>query len=224
MGDVVARASSVTKRFEEGAHSRVVLDGVDMEVRAGELLAILGASGSGKSTLLGLLGGLDRTYGGHVEVLGMDLADLGDTALSKLRGARIGFVFQAFHLLPHLSVLDNVLAPTLFASAVPEDADRRAVNLLKRLGLEGREGEAISHLSGGQRQRAAIARALLFKPALLLCDEPTGNLDAKTGEAIVELFMQLAHEEGVAVVAATHSELLAGHADRVVRLADGKVS
>ncbi len=224
MAEIVARASSVTKRFDEGAHSRIVLDGVELEVRAGELLAVVGASGSGKSTLLGLLGGLDRGYGGSIEVLGMNLADLGDAALSKLRGARIGFVFQAFHLLPHLSVLDNVLAPTLFAAGLRPEAPERARSLLARLGLAGREHEAVSHLSGGQRQRAAIARALLFEPALLLCDEPTGNLDAEVGTAIVELFVELAHEAGVAVVAATHSEMLADHADRVVRLAEGKIT
>lgn len=224
MAEIVARTSSVTKRFEEGALTRVVLDGVDLEVRAGEILAIVGASGSGKSTLLGLLGGLDRAYGGTVEVLGVDLATLGDAELSRLRGARIGFIFQAFHLLPHLSVLDNVLAGTLFAAKPPPDVASRAVELLGRLGLDGRENDPIARLSGGQRQRVAIARALLFRPALLLCDEPTGNLDDTTSGLIVELFSQLAHEERVAVVAATHSEMLTRHADRVLRLEGGKLS
>jgi putative ABC transport system ATP-binding protein len=222
-GDVVARCEALVKRFEEGASSRLVLDGAALDVHAGELLAVVGASGSGKSTLLAILGGLDRAWHGKAEVLGHDLAALRDGPLSRLRGERIGFVFQAFHLLPHLSVLDNVMTPALFE---PGDVDRvpRARELIDRLGLGGRESDAISHLSGGQRQRVAIARALLRSPALLLCDEPTGNLDTVTGESIATLFRTIAHEEGVAVLAATHSEPLAANADRVLRLQDGKLS
>lgn len=220
---IVARADGVVKRFVEGASSRLVLDGASVEVRKGELLAVIGASGSGKSTLLGILGGLDRSWEGKVEVLGHDLRTMSDAALSRLRGESIGFVFQAFHLLPHASVLDNVLAPQLFAHG-DVDLAARGRELLDRLGLGGREGDAITRLSGGQRQRVAIARALLRRPALLLCDEPTGNLDNDTGEAISVLFRDIAHDEGVAVLAATHSELLAAKADRVLRLAEGRLS
>lgn len=211
------------KRFVEGASSRLVLDGASIEARRGELLAVVGASGSGKSTLLGILGGLDRTWEGKVEVLGRDLRAMSDATLSRLRGEAIGFVFQAFHLLSHASVLDNVLAPQLFA-ADEVDLTARGRELLDRLGLGGREDDAITRLSGGQRQRVAIARALLRRPALLLCDEPTGNLDNDTGEAISSLFRDIAHEEGVAVLAATHSELLAAKADRVLRLENGRLS
>jgi putative ABC transport system ATP-binding protein len=218
----VAAATQLVKRFVEGASSRTVLDGASLEVARGELLAVIGASGSGKSTLLGILGGLDRTWEGKATVLGHDLSSMSDGALSRLRGEHIGFVFQAFHLLPHLTVLDNVLAPALFAS---DGADRRARarELVDRLGLGGREGDAIAHLSGGQRQRVAIARALLRAPSLLLCDEPTGNLDAETGERIADLFRSIAHDERVAVIAATHSEVLASRADRTLRLEGGQL-
>jgi len=220
---IVARAEGLVKRFVEGASSRLVLDGAAIEVRRGELLAVVGASGSGKSTLLGILGGLDRAWDGKVEVLGHDLRAMSDAALSRLRGEAMGFVFQAFHLLTHASVLDNVLAPQLFA-ADAFDHTARGRELLDRLGLGGREDDAITRLSGGQRQRVAIARALLRRPALLLCDEPTGNLDNETGEAISVLFRDIAHDEGVAVLAATHSELLAAKADRVLRLENGRLA
>ena len=220
---IVARADGLVKRFVEGASSRLVLDGASIEARRGELLAVIGASGSGKSTLLGILGGLDRAWEGKVEVLGRDVRAMSDAALSRLRGEAIGFVFQAFHLLAHASVLDNVLSPQLFA-ADESDHTARGRELLDRLGLGGRENDAITRLSGGQRQRVAIARALLRRPALLLCDEPTGNLDNDTGEAISTLFRDIAHDEGVAVLAATHSELLAAKADRVLRLENGRLS
>jgi putative ABC transport system ATP-binding protein len=220
---VVARAEALGKRWGKGPDARVVLDGADLELRAGELLAVVGQSGSGKSTLLGILGGLDRHWTGRVEVLGQDLAKLSDAALSRLRGEKVGFVFQAFHLLGHLSVIDNVLAPSLF-SRDGADLSPRARALLDRLGLAGREDDTIAHLSGGQRQRVAIARALLVRPALLLCDEPTGNLDLATGEAMASLFRDVAHDEGVAVLAATHSESLAAVADRVLRLNEGRLA
>jgi putative ABC transport system ATP-binding protein len=219
---VVVDAKGLRKRFADGSASRQVLDGADLEVNAGELLAILGASGSGKSTLLGILGGLDRSWEGRLTVFGHDVPALSDADLSRLRGERIGFVFQAFHLLAHLSVLENVLAPSLFAGGT-KDHTPRAHALLVRLGLGERATDAIAHLSGGQRQRVAIARALLFRPALLLCDEPPGNLDDETGLAISALFRDLAHEEGVAVVAATHSGRLTEAADRVLHLEAGKL-
>ncbi len=219
----IARAEGVTKTFTDGSATRKVLEGASFEVHAGELLAILGASGSGKSTLLGILGGLDRRWEGRVEVLGKDLATLSDTALSRLRGAHIGFVFQAFHLLGHVSVLDNVLAPSLFSRDATDRAPR-AKELLAQLGLGGRESDAIAHLSGGQRQRVAIARAMLFRPALLLCDEPTGNLDDDTGRSIAALFRDLTRQEGVTIVAATHSGRLTDSADRVLRLEDGRLT
>jgi putative ABC transport system ATP-binding protein len=219
----LVRAEGLVKHYGDGPARRAALDGVALSIAEGELLAILGPSGSGKSTLLGVVGGLDRDYQGTVEVFGKDLRRLGDPALSRLRGERIGFVFQAFHLLPHLSVLDNVLAPALFAEG-GADLPARALSLLDRLGLAGRAGDTPAHLSGGQRQRVAIARALLRRPALLLCDEPTGNLDAETGARTIELFRDLHREGGLTLVAVTHEERLAGVATRTLSLRDGKIT
>lgn len=217
------RVDALTKHYGDGPARRAALDCVTLDVEAGELLAVLGPSGSGKSTLLGVVGGLDRDYEGKAEVFGKDLRKLDDAALSLLRGERIGFVFQAFHLLPHISVLDNVLAPALF-DREGGDLRPRAMDLLDRLGLKGREADTPARLSGGQRQRVAIARALLRKPSLLLCDEPTGNLDVETGARTIDLFRELHAEGGLTVVAVTHEERLAAVATRTVLLRDGKIA
>jgi putative ABC transport system ATP-binding protein len=176
----IVRTEDLRKAYGRGEAARAALDGVTLTIVPGELVCVLGPSGCGKSTLLGVMGGLDRSYEGRVTLFGEDLRTFDDGALARLRNARIGFVFQAFHLLLHLSVLDNVLAPALFD---PEGRDRtrRARDLLDRLGLGDRAGDTPAELSGGQRQRVAIARALLMRPSLLLCDEPTGNLDRTTG-------------------------------------------
>jgi putative ABC transport system ATP-binding protein len=207
----------------DGKALRVALDGVHLEVYAGEFVTVLGPSGSGKSTLLHIVGGLDLGYEGKVGLFGHDLGTLDDRALSRLRGERIGFVFQAFHLLAHLSVLDNVLAPSLFAPS-PGELPRRAMELLDRLGMAARADDMPAELSGGQRQRVAIARALLCRPALLLCDEPTGNLDAETGAQTIELFQELHREGGLTVVAVTHEERLARAASRIVHLREGRIA
>jgi putative ABC transport system ATP-binding protein len=213
----------LTKHYGEGPARRAALSGVTLTVDEGELLAVLGPSGSGKSTLLGVLGGLDRAYEGRVEVFGRDLRQLGDRELSRFRGESIGFVFQAFHLLAHLTVLDNVLAPALFT---PDFADLRprALSLLDRLGIADRAADTPAQLSGGQRQRVAIARALLCRPRLLLCDEPTGNLDVETGASAIALFRDLHREGGLTVIAVTHEERLAVAATRVVKIRDGKIA
>jgi putative ABC transport system ATP-binding protein len=216
------RATALRKLYGDARARRAALDGLDFSVAPGDFVAVLGPSGSGKSTLLALLGGLDRDYEGQLELFGEDLRGMGDAALARLRGARIGFVFQAFHLLGHLSVIDNVLAPALFADD-GEDLRPRALGLLDRLGLGDREGDTPTELSGGQRQRVSIARALLRKPDLVLCDEPTGNLDAETGERTIDLFRELHREEKLTVVAVTHEERLARAATRIVRLRDGKI-
>lgn len=218
----ILRTEGLIKHYGDGPARRAALDGVALTIEEGEFLAVLGPSGSGKSTLLGVLGGLDRAYEGRVEVLGQDLKALGDTQLSRLRGEAIGFVFQAFHLLSHLTVLDNVLAPALFAGSAG-DLRARALSLLERLGLEGRAADTPAQLSGGQRQRVAIARALLRSPRILLCDEPTGNLDAETGARAIELFRDLHREGGLTVVAVTHEERLAVAATRTLSLRDGKL-
>lgn len=219
-GPIVA-AEGLRKRYGDGAGARAALDGVSLMVERGELLVILGHSGSGKSTLLGIAGGLDRAYEGKVALFGQDVGKLSDKALARLRGRRIGFVFQAFHLLGHLSVLDNVLAPTLFDPAA-EDRTERALSVLDRLGIKDRAGDLPAQLSGGQRQRVAIARALLQSPDLLLCDEPTGNLDVETGERTIGLFREL-HQDGLTILAVTHEERLANAGTRVIRLKDGRI-
>jgi putative ABC transport system ATP-binding protein len=219
----LARIERLGKHYGDGPARRAALDGLALTIDEGELLAVLGPSGSGKSTLLGILGGLDRAYEGHVEVFGKDLRKLADREISRLRGERIGFVFQAFHLLPHLTVLDNVLAPALFTAGAGE-LHARALSLLDRLGLADRAGDTPAHLSGGQRQRVAIARALLRRPSLLLCDEPTGNLDAETGARTIELFRDLHREGGLTVVAVTHEERLAVAATRTLQLREGKLA
>ena len=224
----IIRAEALRKLYGDERAARPALDGVTLSVEEGEHVAILGPSGSGKSTLLGILGGLDRTYEGRVELFDRNLAKLSDAALARLRGERIGFAFQAFHLLPHLSVLDNVLAPALFSPAplaplARGDLREHALSVLGRLGLADRAGDQPGQLSGGQRQRVAIARALLRKPALLLCDEPTGNLDAETGAQTIALFRELHAEGGLTVVTVTHEERLASIATRIIRLRDGRV-
>ncbi len=219
---ILVRTQNLRKIYGEGPGQRAALAGVSIQVDEGELVAVLGPSGSGKSTLLGIVGGLDRAFEGTVEVFGQDLRTLDDRALSRLRGDHIGFVFQAFHLLPHLSVLDNVLAPALFAEGGPSQRDR-ALEVLGRLGMADRAADTPARLSGGQRQRVAIARALLRKPKLLLCDEPTGNLDAETGASTIELLRELHREQGLTVIAVTHEERLAKAATRTLALCDGVI-
>ncbi len=228
MGERVVEARDLRKRYGEGAGVRAALDGVSLEVSRGEFVAVLGPSGCGKSTLLGIIGGLDRSFEGSLSLFGRDARAMGDAALAELRGTRIGFVFQAFHLLGHLSGRDNILAPTLFM----RDADRnrlseltrRADALLEEVGLGGRGDDMPAAMSGGERQRIAIARALLMTPELLLCDEPTGNLDVDTGRQIVEIFQRLHTDHQLTIVAVTHEERLAEAADRVVHLRGGKIA
>jgi putative ABC transport system ATP-binding protein len=213
----------VKKLYGDKKARRAALDGVDFAVEPGEFVSVLGPSGSGKSTLLAILGGLDLDYEGQVELFGQDLKSLGDRALSRLRGERVGFVFQAFHLLPHLTVIDNVLAPALFSGDL-EALRPRALSLLDRLGLGDRGADHPTELSGGQRQRVSIARALLHKPDLVLCDEPTGNLDEETGARTIALFSELHREEKLTIIAVTHEERLSAASSRTVRLREGKLS
>lgn len=218
------RAEGLSRVHDAGTGVRKALAGVDLLVEQGELVAVLGPSGSGKSTLLSIVGGLDRGYEGKVELFGEDLGKKSDTALARLRGERIGFVFQHFHLLSHLTVLENVLTPALFDPLGDDHGVRaRGEELLGRLGLGDRLADTPVTLSGGQRQRVAIARALLRRPKLLLCDEPTGNLDAETGARTIELFAELHRKESLTIIAVTHEERLAAIATRVVRLREGQV-
>ncbi len=198
------------------------LDDVTLRVREGEAIAIMGPSGSGKSTLLALLGCLDRPSRGEYRLDGTLVSSLDDTALSRVRNRRIGFVFQAFHLIPQLTVVENVVTPLLYAGVAEEDGRQRALASLERVGLLGRADHRPSELSGGEAQRAAIARALVTEPRLILADEPTGNLDSATGEEIARLLETL-HSEGRTFVLVTHNDALAERAERLVRLRDGRI-
>jgi len=222
MNEATIHAEGVTRVHDAGKGTRKALSNVDFTVNSGEFVAVLGPSGSGKSTLLSIVGGLDRAYQGKVRLWGEDIGAMSDARLARLRGKRIGFVFQHFHLLAHLSVLENVTTPGLFDPDADEAVDvRRAHELLERLGLADRTTDTPAELSGGQRQRVAIARSLLRRPKLLLCDEPTGNLDADTGAQTIALFEELYRHDGLTIVAVTHEERLARVASRVVRLRDG---
>jgi putative ABC transport system ATP-binding protein len=198
------------------------LAGVDLKVDAGDFVAVTGQSGSGKSSLLNILGCLDHPTRGRYLIEGRDVASLDDEAGSDIRNRRIGFVFQSFHLLPRLTVLENVLLPLRFHREPPADARRHADELLERVGLSQRRDHRPSELSGGQMQRAAIARALLLRPALLLADEPTGNLDSRSAADVLALIDEV-HRGGQTVVMVTHDNDIAARAPRQVKLRDGRI-
>jgi ABC-type lipoprotein export system ATPase subunit len=218
-------AKDLTRSFGVGEAERRAVDGVSLEVDTGEILLIFGPSGCGKSTLLSIVGGLDRSFAGTLSLFGRDVAALPDAELSRLRGEKIGFVFQAFHLLGHLSVLENVMAPALFSREAEGEArvKERAEAVLERVGLADRLASLPGSLSGGQRQRVAIARSLLHEPELLLCDEPTGNLDRATGEQIIELFSALHADLRTTMVIVTHEERLSRLAHRTLDMVDGRL-
>lgn len=213
---------NIRKTYQQGGNDIRALDGVDLSIARGEFVAIMGPSGSGKSTLLNVLGALDKPDSGTYHLEQDEIGSMDDDASSDLRNRRIGFVFQSFHLLPRLSVLENVLLPQRYAEQADPEAEARARSLLERMGL----GQRISHLpgelSGGQLQRAAIARALLNQPALLLADEPTGNLDSKSASDVLELLAEL-HANGQTMVLVTHDPNIAAKAQRTIHLKDGKV-
>ena len=212
----------IARQYQLRGQTVAALCGVDLKISNGEFVAITGASGSGKSTLLNVLGCLDRPSAGNYLLEGRDVGGLDDESISDVRNNRIGFVFQSFHLLTRLSVLENVMLPLRFSRSNHPDAEARAKSLLERVGLGDRLDHRPGELSGGQMQRAAIARALLMQPALLLADEPTGNLDSKTAAEVIALLHEL-HKGGQTVVLVTHDNDIAATAHRSVRLRDGKV-
>jgi putative ABC transport system ATP-binding protein len=214
----VIRLDGVEKQYG----TQPVLRGISLSVAPGELLSLVGRSGSGKSTLLHIIGGLDRRYSGRATVLDRDLAALDDAALARFRNREVGFIFQAFNLLDHLTALENVKLPTYFNDGPSPDDDRRAQAALVRVGIGDKAAARPSELSGGQKQRVAIARALFHEPKLLLCDEPTGNLDSETGQQIIELFRRL-NQDGLTLVIVTHEERVSSVASRVLRLEDGRL-
>ena len=198
------------------------LRGVDLSIWPGEWLAVVGPSGSGKSTLLNVLGLLDRPTEGTYRLDGVDINELDDLARAGLRGRRIGFIFQAFHLLPHRTVLENVMLAELYVGAPRRGRQKRALEALQRVGLGDRADFVPTRLSGGQRQRAAIARALMAEPSLLLCDEPTGNLDSKSADNVLDILGELT-QGGLTLVVITHDEHVASKANRRVRIIDGQL-
>ena len=213
---------AVRRSYRTNGAAVHALDGVDLSIGAGEFVAVTGPSGSGKSSLLNILGCLDRPDAGRYLIEGEDVAGFDDEATSDIRNRRIGFVFQSFHLLPRLTVLENVLLPLRFHREPPDWAQAHASDLLDRVGLSDRSHHRPNELSGGQVQRAAIARALLLKPALLLADDPTGNLDSKSAGDVLGLIDQV-HRGGQTVVLVTHDNDVAAHAPRGVRMRDGRI-
>jgi putative ABC transport system ATP-binding protein len=216
----VVRLRDVTKSYGEGAGKTQVLRGVSFDIDKGELIALVGQSGSGKSTLLNIIGGLDRPDAGEVEVLGVDAMRASDSTWAKMRNASIGFVFQAFNLLDHLSVLENVTLPAAFTRN-GKDVSGRGREALRRVGLSDFAKRRPGELSGGQKQRVAIARALFNEPSLLLCDEPTGNLDSETGKEVIDFFRELNAKDGVTLLIVTHERRVSSVAKRVIAMRDG---
>jgi lipoprotein-releasing system ATP-binding protein len=223
MSEPVLVLEQVVKTFGQAGGQVSVLKGVDLTVASGQMVAIMGPSGAGKTTLLSLAGGLMRPTRGSARILGRELYSLGDEDLAKLRNQSVGFVFQLHYLLPEFNAEENVMLPALIAGQTRGEALGRAREWLARVGLEHRRTHRPGELSGGEQQRVAIARALVNRPALLLADEPTGDLDLATAQGIHELFLTLNREEGQTVIVVTHNPVLAGMADRIVTLQDGQV-
>ena len=221
MNSPVIRLAGLTRSFEQGGERIDVLRGVNLEVAPGEIVALLGPSGSGKSTLLQAVGLLEGGFGGEIDIAGVDASKLSADERTVMRRDRIGFVYQFHHLLPDFTALENVVLPQLVAGTARSEAVERARELLTALGLAERLDHRPSQLSGGEQQRVAVGRALANRPALVLADEPTGNLDERTSDRVLEQFLQLVRGTGSAALVATHNERLAARMDRVVRLHDG---
>jgi putative ABC transport system ATP-binding protein len=221
-GKAVIEIAGITKEYQMGHMLIQALRGIDLVIYRNEYIAIMGPSGSGKSTLMNMIGCLDTPSSGHYDFNGKDVAAMEDDELAEIRNREIGFVFQTFNLLPRSTSLQNVELPLIYAGISSEERLRRATRALESVGLGDRMYHKPSELSGGQRQRVAIARALVNNPSIILADEPTGNLDSRTGEEIMALF-EILHEAGNTIVVVTHEEQIADHARRIVRLRDGLI-
>lgn len=213
---------SLKKRFQNGEEIVTAIDDVSLTIKQNEFVAIMGSSGSGKSTLMNVLGCLDTPSEGKYILDNKDVASLSDDELSRIRNEHIGFIFQTFHLLPKLDVIENVKLPLRYSNISSEEANKRAFELIERVGLSHRKHHKPFEMSGGQRQRVAIARALINKPSVILADEPTGNLDSKTSNEIMDLLTEL-HQAGQTIVMVTHEDDIAQYAQRTIRMKDGKV-
>lgn len=224
MNDWLVRATGLTKAYTLGRRQLEVLRGVDLHVLRGEFVALRGASGAGKSTLLHLVGALDRADAGDLEVAGQTLTKAGSARLTDFRNRQVGFIFQAYHLLPELDAVENVELPARMARMARSVSRPRAIELLHRVGLSDRLDHRPFELSGGEQQRVAIARSLMNNPPLLLADEPTGNLDSKTGDEVLRVLLELRRETQLTLIIATHDPMVAQLAERTVVLADGRLA
>jgi len=218
----IIRLQNVTRIYKVGVERIYALDGINLELNENEYVAVMGPSGSGKSTLMNVLGCLDRATSGYYELDGVNTTKMTDAALARVRNERIGFVFQSFELLGQLSALKNVEIPLIYSKNGWWFRQKRAKKVLERVGLADRIKHKPNQLSGGEKQRVAIARALVCNPSILLADEPTGNLDSKTSDGIMNLFDQL-HQEGQTIIIVTHEEYVANHARRIIHMKDGKI-
>jgi len=219
----IVRVSGVTKDFDLGKIVVNVLKGIDLEIETGKYVSIMGPSGSGKSTLFNMIGGLDKPTDGKVFIDEVDIAQLDAYELAWLRCRKIGYIFQTFNLIPVMTALENVTLPMTFAGVSNDTAVEHGMKLLKQVGLEGRQSHKPSELSGGQQQRVAVARALANSPAIILADEPTGNLDLTTGEDIINLLKKLSLDRSVTVISATHDYKMLNVSDQVVWIRDGRI-
>lgn len=213
----------IYKSFDQGPHHLEILKGINLHIHSGEVVALVGASGAGKSTLLHIMGLLERADSGEVVMSGIPTKDLTDIKRTKIRRHEIGFIYQFHNLLPEFNAMENVIMPQLIAGVSKKDAAERAQELLIKMGLEDRVDHRPAELSGGEQQRVAIARGLANRPRLILADEPTGNLDEKTGNEVMDVMLELSRDEGVSALIATHNTKLADRMDRVVSLKDGVI-
>lgn len=220
---IIVEMTKLTKTFGKGSSTIKALDGVDLKIKTGDFIAIIGPSGSGKSTLMNMIGCLDKPTSGSIRIMGKDLSVLNDKQTTKLRNRTIGFVFQSFFLLPKTTALDNVATPLYYRGTPAKEARKKAMEILGKLDLSDRHSHLPTELSGGQQQRVAIARALVTEPNLILADEPTGALDSKNGQQVLDLLTKL-NNEGKTIVLITHDKEIANRAKKIIRIKDGKIT
>jgi putative ABC transport system ATP-binding protein len=221
--DYVVETEDLTMTYKIKDHEVIALNKVNLKIERGDFIAIMGPSGSGKTTLINIIGGLDRPTKGRVILDGNDLNDMNETALTQLRCRKIGFVFQSYNLIPILTALENVELPTVAAKLSGDEGRSRALNILNQVGLGDRLNHRPLELSGGEQQRVAVARALVNSPSIVLADEPTGNLDSDTGLQLINLIRKLNIESGVTFIICTHDQMVAQHANRIIRIKDGNL-